>query len=437
MTGWLYGLYQRLAGKPMDEPLTFGDLWQRAAPRRRARHPAQPDGGQSLPRPAGAHHARRRARRRWRRTRSTGSTRRTSRGSFRASWSIAMVKAAGAEPDGGETGRYLRFPPHGAGADHRRRADELRAADPLQRGAALQARRDAAAGRARRTASRCPEPALEPCWFVDGGVCTSLPIHLFDKPMPRWPTFAVNLRQHAPGRARARTADRCASGWTTSSRPTRRDGWLREWWKRIDVDARPGDPDAVRPGAARDAAQAPARRDVRDRDRLGRRRAAAARHVPRPRRARLPGRGGGRVQRRHRRGGDPASSPSSGERAGAKLVGAFRGGATRSAGRAPRGALPRRDAARGALHRRLRDRLSFGTDARRGRARDRERARAGRFIGPPADRRDLSDVQLAKMEQLTEALLAEEENVPEPGQPGWPDHPALKPRFVVRVMPDA
>ena len=28
MTGWLYGLYQRLAGKPMNAPLTFGDLWQ-------------------------------------------------------------------------------------------------------------------------------------------------------------------------------------------------------------------------------------------------------------------------------------------------------------------------------------------------------------------------------------------------------------------------
>ena len=27
MTGWLYGLYQKLAGKPMHEPLTFGDLW--------------------------------------------------------------------------------------------------------------------------------------------------------------------------------------------------------------------------------------------------------------------------------------------------------------------------------------------------------------------------------------------------------------------------
>ena len=41
------------------------------------------------------------------------------------------------------------------------------------------------------------------------------------------------------------------------------------------------------------------------------------------------------------------------------------------------------------------------------------------------------------MEQLTVALLAEEKNLPEPGKPDWPDHPALRPKFVVRVMPDA
>jgi hypothetical protein len=54
-----------------------------------------------------------------------------------------------------------------------------------------------------------------------------------------------------------------------------------------------------------------------------------------------------------------------------------------------------------------------------------------------ADRTGLTREQLDKMEQLTTALLAEEKNVPEPGQPGWPDHPALKPKFVIRVMPDA
>jgi hypothetical protein len=54
-----------------------------------------------------------------------------------------------------------------------------------------------------------------------------------------------------------------------------------------------------------------------------------------------------------------------------------------------------------------------------------------------ADQQGLTAEQLAKMEQLTTALLAEEKNVPEPGQPDWPDHPAMRPKFVVRVMPDA
>jgi hypothetical protein len=58
------------------------------------------------------------------------------------------------------------------------------------------------------------------------------------------------------------------------------------------------------------------------------------------------------------------------------------------------------------------------------------------FMGPP-DKPDLTTEQLEKMRQMTRALFAEEERVPEPGQPGWPDHRALKPKVVVRVMPDA
>ncbi len=64
-----------------------------------------------------------------------------------------------------------------------------------------------------------------------------------------------------------------------------------------------------------------------------------------------------------------------------------------------------------------------------------ELKRAG-FSGSP-EGHGLTEEQLARMEQLTKALLDEEEHVPEPGKPGWPDHPALKPKFVMRVMPDA
>lgn len=34
---------------------------------------------------------------------------------------------------------------------------------------------------------------FRPCWFTDGGVSSNFPIHLFDAPLPRWPTFAIDL----------------------------------------------------------------------------------------------------------------------------------------------------------------------------------------------------------------------------------------------------
>lgn len=35
---------------------------------------------------------------------------------------------------------------------------------------------------------------LEPCWFSDGGISSNFPVHFFDSPLPRWPTFGINLR---------------------------------------------------------------------------------------------------------------------------------------------------------------------------------------------------------------------------------------------------
>ena len=42
------------------------------------------------------------------------------------------------------------------------------------------------------------EPALENrrlrrCWFSDGGICSNFPIHLFDSAIPGWPTFGISL----------------------------------------------------------------------------------------------------------------------------------------------------------------------------------------------------------------------------------------------------
>jgi len=35
----------------------------------------------------------------------------------------------------------------------------------------------------------------EVVWFSDGGICSNFPLHLFDSPLPRWPTFCLNLRE--------------------------------------------------------------------------------------------------------------------------------------------------------------------------------------------------------------------------------------------------
>ncbi len=34
---------------------------------------------------------------------------------------------------------------------------------------------------------------LQPMWFSDGGLSSNFPVHLFDGPLPRWPTFALDL----------------------------------------------------------------------------------------------------------------------------------------------------------------------------------------------------------------------------------------------------
>ena len=36
------------------------------------------------------------------------------------------------------------------------------------------------------------------CWFSDGGLSSNFPVHMFDNPLPRWPTFAINFRPPHP-----------------------------------------------------------------------------------------------------------------------------------------------------------------------------------------------------------------------------------------------
>lgn len=45
-----------------------------------------------------------------------------------------------------------------------------------------------------------PKGVMQPIWFSDGGLSSNFPIHLFDSPLPRWPTFAIDLVGGDPNR---------------------------------------------------------------------------------------------------------------------------------------------------------------------------------------------------------------------------------------------
>jgi predicted acylesterase/phospholipase RssA len=432
MTGWLYGLYQRLAGKPMDDPLTFGDLW--GAPRHRDERGialSLMSVNLSLGRPVrithdDEHHTLEEDEAYWF---DPADFKRL----FPRDVVIAMEKAAGAVPDGGETSRRLPFPPIArvpviVGV-------RMSFALPVLFSAVRLYKRDASRLPVEQRAGKpLPESVLEPCWFADGGVCTSLPIHLFDKPMPRWPTFAVNLRHLHPDAVGKDSAPlRVWMDHDFATGPA--FGWLREWWKRIDVDAVPRDPTRfgkVAPGTQLERllgamlstaigwVDGAHLRLATCRDRVA--------HV-----CLDPAEGAFNVDT------DSAAIrrlAEYGKDAGRKLVGRF--AEIDAAGWTEHRAI--RYIAAMQLAARFID--DFETGFRSGRtAAAGERAiegalATGGFIAPPAAY-GLTEEQLERMAQLTQALLDEEAHVPEPGKPGWPDHPALKPKFVMRVMPDA
>lgn len=70
----------------------------------------------------------------------------------------------------------------------------------------------------------------ERCWFSDGGICSNFPVHLFDAPLPRWPTFSINLRPYHRD-----YPDRHVYKVESNS------GGQDEWWSEID-EAPAGEP---------------------------------------------------------------------------------------------------------------------------------------------------------------------------------------------------
>jgi predicted acylesterase/phospholipase RssA len=429
MTGWLYGLYQRLAGKPMDEPLTFGDLWQaRRLDGEKGIRLSLMAVNLSLGRPVRITHD---DDHQWL---EEDEEYWFDPADFERLFPRVVVKAmiAAAEEEGGRSGRFLRFPrmarvPIIVGV-------RLSFALPILFSAVRLYKRDTTRLPIERRAGReAPESALEPCWFVDGGVCTSLPIHLFDKPMPRWPTFAVNLRSVHPDAHEA--GGETLRVWMDSdfaTDPAR--GLLREWWKRIDVDAVPGDPTQFEPVP-------PAEQMFRL---LGAMFATAIGWVDGAQlrlatcRDRVA-----HVCLEKQEGAFNVDTDETaikhlaelGKAGGAKLAAHFHTGTHGW----PKHRAVRYLAAMQLAARFIDDFESGFSAGRTAEAHERKLERGLNLAGFTAtpDRTGLTEAQLAKMEQLTTALLAEEKNLPEPGMPDWPDHPAMKPKFVVRVMPDA
>jgi predicted acylesterase/phospholipase RssA len=86
--------------------------------------------------------------------------------------------------------------------------------------------------RRRQVAERLGVPTPEPCWFSDGGISSNFPIHFFDAPLPRWPTFAVNLRPFHPDHPRD-DEDESENVWM----PPTNAGGILEWWYRFPKKA--------------------------------------------------------------------------------------------------------------------------------------------------------------------------------------------------------
>lgn len=70
------------------------------------------------------------------------------------------------------------------------------------REAASRWHRDNPDGTVEQAAAELAAPSFSPAWFTDGGLCANLPVHFFDSPLPKHPTFALNLGPFPAGRSK-------------------------------------------------------------------------------------------------------------------------------------------------------------------------------------------------------------------------------------------
>ena len=61
-------------------------------------------------------------------------------------------------------------------------------------------------------------PVFRRCLFCDGGICSAFPIHLFDSPVPSWPTFGISLHKKPKSEERRRGSDCRTTRFSAPSR---------------------------------------------------------------------------------------------------------------------------------------------------------------------------------------------------------------------------
>lgn len=213
LTEWLHDVLQSLSGKPASEPLLFEDLW--TAPL----YPGEPETGTAISlqmiTTGVSHHEPRTLP-------FTDATFWFLREEFDRLFPRAVVDAMVAmtgPPDHVGGKEYYRLPVGGrmpvlVAMRMSLSFPLLISAVPLHEPAARRTRRAATEGEAfddegedkenslsqstdgLATGGEAPASSIERfriCWFSDGGASSNFPLHLFDAPLPRWPTFAINL----------------------------------------------------------------------------------------------------------------------------------------------------------------------------------------------------------------------------------------------------
>ncbi|WP_193312809.1 patatin-like phospholipase family protein [Georgenia subflava] len=102
-------------------------------------------------------------------------------------------------------------------------------ADPVNRGAADAAddyRRTHPDATVEEAAAAVAARRFDVNWFSDGGICSNLPVHFFDAPLPTRPTFAVDLAPFPAGRTKS--ADERENSYLPT---TNLGGLLRRWYR--------------------------------------------------------------------------------------------------------------------------------------------------------------------------------------------------------------